>query len=356
VKSYLNYRAGPAIFDMIRQEGLDPARVRALASPAGGPKWFVCVGFDRALMRSRLLERAHPRVLLVGSSAGAWRCLTMACKDAREAHERLRIAYCRNTFTRADTPQTIREALRSNVEDFLKDDDIPYILSHPRFQIAVHVVRGRGPAGSENRSIEGCALLAAGLLNVLSVRGMDLFYERAVFYSGPEEPQFAKDSFPGASFRLTEENIRMAALATGCLPYIISGVVGIPGAGPGVYRDGGLRDYQLNQDYCPGKDGVTLFFHYQERIIPGWFDKILPSRRPPARAFDRVLQVYPSERFIKLLPDGRLPDRKDFVVYADNPGERIRRWDQVSQASEVLGEEFLEAVESGSIRNQVEQI
>ena len=108
--SYLNYRAGSSILPLIRDEGLRPERIRVLVGPAGGPKWFVSVGFDRAIIKSRFLEKSG-RVLLAGASAGAWRCLTMACSDPLDAHERLRIAYSRNVFTAEDTPATIARLL-----------------------------------------------------------------------------------------------------------------------------------------------------------------------------------------------------------------------------------------------------
>ena len=73
MKDYIQFKAGPKIIDAIRDEGLDPKRIGALAGPAGGPKWFVSVGFDRMLMESRFLERGEDRVLLAGSSAGAYR-------------------------------------------------------------------------------------------------------------------------------------------------------------------------------------------------------------------------------------------------------------------------------------------
>ncbi len=290
---------------------------------------------------------------MAGSSAGGWRCLAMACKDAVNAYEKLRIAYSRNVFTAQDTPRTIGDALRRNVNDFIGDDDIPHILNHRVFNLAVHTVRSRGPAASENRRLQGAALLGAAALNVVSPFGMDLFFERVVFYSGPEKPDFLDNWFQGRAVPLTGENVREAALATGSLPYIIAGVKNIPGAPPGIYRDGGLRDYQLNEDYRPGEGSVTLFFHYQRKVVPGWFDKPLSWRRPPRGSLDRVLQVYPSEEFVRMLPDGRIPDREDFTTFVDDPSERIRRWDEVSRLSELLGEEFLEDVESGRIRNLV---
>jgi hypothetical protein len=352
MKDYIQFKAGPKIIDAIRDGGLDPKRIGALAGPAGGPKWFVSVGFDRMLMESRFLERGQDRVLLAGSSAGAWRCLAMACKDPAVAYEKLRIAYSRNVFTAADNAATVSDALRKNVEAFLTDADIDHILQHPVYDLAVHAVRAKGPAASENLRIQGTALLLAAAMNVLTRRAMNLFFQRAVFFSGPQPPAFV-GSFNGSAIRLERENTRKAALATGSLPYIVRGVQDISGAAVGVYRDGGLIDYQLNQDYCPAGDKITLFFHYQERIVPGWFDKPIKWRVPPSGSLDRVLQVYPGRDFVALLPDGRLPDRQDFITFVDDPAERIRRWDQASETSEILGKEFLEAVESGKIRSLV---
>lgn len=356
MKSYLEYRAGSTARAIIREQGLDPRTVRVFVAAAGGPKWFVSVGFDRAIMKSRFLEQSGKRVLLAGSSAGAWRCLTMACTDPLDAHERLRIVYSRNIFTRNDTAHSIGKALEKNVHNFLDEESVPFVLNYPTFDLAIHVVRGRGPAGSEKKSVQGSAILAAALLNVISTRGMDLFFERVVFHSGPEPPHVVQNSFKGKFYRLSPENLRMVAVATGSLPYIVSGVHNIPNARPGVYRDGGLTDYQLNTNYCPGENGIILFFHYQKRIIPGWFDKRLWWKRPPRGSLDQVLQVYPGTDFVRLLPEGRLPDRNDFTAYVDNPQERIRRWDTVAQLSNILGEQFIEAVESGKIRDRIQPI
>jgi hypothetical protein len=355
MKTYLEYKAGPAILDMIREEGLKPERVRVFAGPAGGPKWFVSVGFDKALMKSRLLERGGNRVLLAGASAGAWRCLAMACRDPLSAYENLRIAYSRNIFTAQDTPLSVRAALQKNVNDFLEDANVPYILEHPVYDMAIHTVRSKGPAASDNRAMQGSALLAAALMNAVSPVFMRVFFERVVFFCAQEAPSFL-ESFKGSAVRLNRENFRMAALATGSLPYVVRGVPDIPGARSGVYRDGGLMDYQLNQDYDPPEGTMALFFHYQERIVPGWFDKILKWRRPPEGSLGQVLQVYPGADFVKMLPDSRLPDRNDFTIFVNNPMERIRRWDEVSRLSEILGDEFLEAVESNRIRELVRPI
>jgi hypothetical protein len=356
MKSYIRYRAGPGILPLLRDEGLDPRRVRVFCAPAGGPKWFVSVGFDRALISGGFLTRGPGRVLLAGSSAGAWRCLAMACRTPPDAYERLRVSYSRNTFTARDTPLSVQEALRKNVSDFIEDRDIEYILGHPTYDVAVHTVRARGPAASRVQGVEGLGLAAAAILNAVSPAAIGALFERVVFFSGSREPAFIGNSFPGTGVRLVKENLRDAALATGCLPYFVTGVENIVGSPPGVFRDGGITDYQLNADYEPGPDGVTLFFHYQERIVPGWFDKPLRRRRPSPRMLHRVLQVYPGPDFIRLLPGGRLPDREDFRTFVDRPTERIRRWDEVSKVSAILGEEFADHVESGRIGSLAEPL
>ena len=157
-------------------------------------------------------------------------------------------------------------------------------------------------------------------------------------------PDFVSSDLKDLAYKMNNKNLKEIALATGSLPYFIEGVSGIFGEQEGVYRDGGLMNYQLNEDYRPG-EGLTLFFHYQERIVPGWFDKKLTWKKPASKSLDRVLQIFPSATFIKMLPDGRIPDRTDFVTYVNDPKERIQRWDQVSETSQLLAEDFMESVE-----------
>ncbi len=82
----------------------------------------------------------------------------MACRNPQQAYEKLRIAYSRNVFTEKDTPKTLSAALQRNVDSFIHEEDIPTILGHPAFDLAIHTVRGRGPAGSERRPIQAAAI------------------------------------------------------------------------------------------------------------------------------------------------------------------------------------------------------
>jgi hypothetical protein len=123
-----------------------------------------------------------------------------------------------------------------------------------------------------------------------------------------------------------------------------------------MYRDGGLTDYHLNNRYVKRNEDITLLFHHQERIIPGWLDKKLKYRRPPDSFLKNVLMVYPSEDLIQKFPGGKIPDREDFKIYIDDPETRIKNWRRVVDLCAPLGEQFIELVESKKIRYIVEKM
>jgi hypothetical protein len=79
-------------------------------------------------------------------------------------------------------------------------------------------------------------------------------------------------------------------------------------------------------------------------------------RHVPAECLSNVLMVCPTDDFIKKLPGGLVPNRKDFKTFADNPSERIARWEKVVSLSSHLGEQFLELIESGRLGAVVQQL
>ena len=52
--------AGKTALGIIRDEGLDPRRISIVASAAGGPKWLVLNGLDRALFGAFFQGRTAP--------------------------------------------------------------------------------------------------------------------------------------------------------------------------------------------------------------------------------------------------------------------------------------------------------
>jgi len=200
-------------------------------------------------------------------------------------------------------------------------------------------------------ALHGPTMLAAALLNQPSARCLELLFERVLMLSRPDSWAVP---FDGKRARLTRENFRDTALATGSVPMYFEPVQQISGAPPGRYLDGGLTDYHLRQQHLARRSGLVLFPHFQERIVPNWFDRWNPRRRPSAKTTDNLLQIFPSDRFLEHLPGGRIPTRQDFVDFADDAEMRITRWLQVVRESDRLGELLVDDVEQGRIGDLVE--
>ena len=69
--------------------------VDVVAGAAGGPKWLVLCGLDRAIFTSWIMERTRP-VHLLGSSVGAWRFAALA--QGMDAYERFLEAVHKGTI------------------------------------------------------------------------------------------------------------------------------------------------------------------------------------------------------------------------------------------------------------------
>lgn len=354
----LLYRAGPAARATIRRHGLQPSSIRALAGPASGPKWLVLTGIDRAIIASGLLTAtdhggAGDRPLLVGSSAGGWRALALACPDPAAVYRELEDAYVGQVFSRNVKPADISAAYHTMLSRLMTPTRTRHVLQAARVDVALHVARARGPAGSSRHKVQAAAMVAAAGLNALSAWTMRLFFGRVLLHTSP--PRW-RVRFDGEVVPLTEDNLLSAALSTGTIPLYMHAVRDLPGASGGRFIDGGLTDYHLNQRYTNDVDGVVLFPHFQKRIVPNWFDRYLPRRTPSASALDNVLQLFPSLDFVAGLPGGRIPNRDDFIRLIDDPEERIRRWREASTASERLGEQFLDDLERGRIPDLVREM
>ena len=351
--SDISVRAGKNAFEIIRDGGFSLDRVSAYFGPAVGPRWLVSAGFDLTLMREDSLGRRNP-VLLVGASAGAWRFAAWLQPEPEKSYRILMDKYATAVYTRSETPQSVLVALSGIIDSYLEDDALPFALDNKRYRLAVITARGKNLVASEVRWIQKAGLGLCYLLNAARRSFVFSFAERIVFYSGAKPPLFClRKDFLGRYIPLGEVNFKAAVLASGAIPLIVAGVRDIYGAPYGVYRDGGLIDYHLTMNYGSGRGDVVLFFHHQDRIIPGWLDKRLKSRVPCPDVLDNVLMVHPAEEFVTRLPRGKVPERDDFVLFLDDPAARIKNWERAVALSAHLGEQFLELVESGRLKDVV---
>lgn len=302
------------------------------------------------------LGRKNP-VQLVGSSAGAFRFAAWLQPEAVSSYKKLIDAYINVTYSGEDTPPVLLGKITGIINEYLEDDALPFALGNKKYRLVVITARGRGLVALENPTLQKTGLAACFLLNYLKRENIYKFAERVVFYNASKPPSFClKQHFRGSYVQLNEINFKYAVLASGAIPLVIAGVRDIYGAPRGVYRDGGLIDYHLTHQFAEKENDIVLFFHHQERIIPGWLDKNIPKRLPEPHTLNNVLMVFPTQSFIENLPCGKVPDRTDLVTFVDDQEARIRNWRRAVDLSAPLGEDFLELVESGKIRDVVEKL
>ena len=184
----------------------------------------------------------------------------------------------------------------------------------------------------------------------MSRRLLGRSFDRILFRTVDTDIGF--DDLETHTFELTPDRVRHALLSSGSIPLLMEGVRTTPGV-PGTLFDGGIIDYHFDFEF-KRRDGLTLFPHFFDRITPGWFDKLLPWRRPAPDALSDVVFVAPSDEFVAALPGGRVPDRNDFLEFETS--ERIARWRGIVEQCRILGDEFAELIESNRLAGVLEPL
>lgn len=349
----LRILAGPTALRMLRADGFNPDAFSVMAGASGGAKWLVLGGLDHALAEHFVARRTR-KLFLVGSSIGAWRSCCHAQADPRAAFARFEEAYLAQRYRAHPTAAEVSQVTAGILDALLGERGVSEILSHPLLRLSLVADRARHLAAVEAPWVQKLVLGAAALANVVSCASLRLFFTRTLFHDPRDRPPFMDSRrLPAVNVPLSPDNLVPAVMATGAVPLVLRGVPAIVGAPPGLYRDGGIIDYHFNCDLSDG-DGMVLYPHFYPHVVPGWFDKMLPWRRAGAAALDRTVILCPSDAFVAGLPDGKIPDRKDFWHFDD--AERLRRWRFALQASQRLGEEFAELVASGGLPARAEPL
>ncbi len=315
-----SFRAGPAALEILRDRGLTPETLGGIVGPASGPRWLVLADLDRALMASGLLDRGAK--VLSGASAGAWRMLALASPRRLQVHAELLERYVTMAFPPKVRPEVVSQAYRDMLDDLFPAADRPALLGDQDLTLALHVVLARGPAASSVRSLHLAGVFAAGFPRLLSRSIERLPGLTRVVASNRPLGQLAGLR----TATLDPDTLIDFALGSGTVPWYMEPVTA-PAPLRGRLLDGGLTDYHFRTPLAP--EGIILVPHFTGRLLPTWFDQFRDGRAPDRRLLDRVLLISPSPELIATLPDGRLPDRNDFVTYANDPATRINRWRQV---------------------------
>jgi hypothetical protein len=356
----LDIFAGPRALQHIRQHGLRAQDVAVVPAAAGGPKGLIFQAMDQWLFGEWLPSAPRERSL-IGASIGAWRMAAACQKDPAAAFKRLGDLYCGQRYTAKPDTAEIDRVCRKLLWDFVTGHEAD-ILSHPHYRMHLLANRGRGLlANPVTRSAEIRGFATAAFANLVGRERLAGSIERVVLGDARDPLPWLQSKWDGFSTQfaaLNAQNLAPALLASGTLPMIMPPVRGIEGAPEGTYWDGGMIDYHLALPYSRLQDEeIVLYPHFTPYIIPGWLDKVLPWRRahkgPNRHWLDNVVMVVPSRDFLKTLPRGKLPDRKDFTFYGTDHDARIASWGQAIGEAGRLRDElaaFISKPDAGAIR------
>lgn len=349
----LRFKAGPGAYRDIRKRGFSPERIGTFAGASGGAKWLVLSQLDR-IIAGRILPQLAGPVHLLGSSIGAWRFACYAQTDPLAAIERFETAYLEQSYSPRPDAAEISRKSREILAHVLGENGATEIVGHPALRTHVLTVRSRYLTASERRPLLASGLLLAAMANAMSRRTLGAFFARSLFYDPRDLPPFYNvTGFPLDRVVLTERNLADAVSASGAIPMVLQGVRNIEGAPPGIYRDGGVIDYHL--DLPLGEpDRLTIYLHFFEQLVPGWFDKRLRWRRHNPLHLDRTLLICPSAEFIAALPGGKVPDRSDFLTMS--PSRRITVWRDVINTCMSLADDLDDVFEKDRLAARLEPL
>jgi hypothetical protein len=348
--SSLTLLAGPRALAIIRERGLRAEDVDVMPGASGGAKWLAIAGLDRFLARDFFSGPRQRPMHLIGSSIGAWRMACFAQRDPISAFARGHDGYIyRQRYSAKPSPREVTGVMTGILHNVLGETGAAEILAHSWARVHFITAMGLALAASAQRFALSTSLVIAAVANAVSRRSLGLQMKRCVFHSaGSDTPFVGLTDLPTVHLPLTRDNLPAVLLASGAIPLLLEGV-NIPGREGEVHWDGGVIDYHPDLDFGAG-EGLVLYPHFFDHIIPGWFDKPLRWRRGKSGNFDRVLLVAPSQEFVRSLPGGKIPDRRDFYTMPE--AERMKRWQRVREASERLGDELGELI----IRNRVADV
>ncbi|MDP9898881.1 phospholipase [Variovorax ginsengisoli] len=341
----LRLHAGPLALQHLRSHGLQPHDVRIVPGAAGGPKGLILGPIDRFLFGEWLTRSSQP-IDLVGASIGAWRLANACLDDPMRALRDFEAGYIAQHFEvpagqKRLTARQVSAQFSAGLQSFYGGRSRE-VLHHPRYRLHVITAHGRHILGREARARTALGYLGAFAANSVRRKSLGAWLERVVFSTQDVGLPFDTQDFPTRRAVLSEANFELALQASCSIPFMLEAVHDIPGAPPGAYWDGGITDYHLHLDYQAGTDGLVLYPHFQQAVVPGWLDKGLKWRHKATPFLDRTVVLAPSAAWVASLPNGKLPDRKDFVHYARDPAGRMAAWRAAATAAQQLADELQE--------------
>lgn len=326
----------------IEQHGLQPEHIHTVFGASGAAKWLAIYGLDQAIL-NQWLPRAPQPVKVFGTSVGAFKFAAACHNNGTDGMRDLAEGYIHQRYPNGDIgPDAIEREFKTITDSIINPRKVEEILNHPKYRFACGTVRCHGGLALESQWRQKLASVGAALKNVRGRAGLQRTLDRVAFFdSRADFPIRGLDGYLTQPVALNSDNFYDAIRASGAIPVYMHGIRDIKGAGPGMYRDGGMLDYHPVPGNLWDSEELVLYPHFYPYCKEGWFDKLHPKRKASSQLMRNVIMISPSQQFLESTELGRIPDRKDFVSYANNDAKRIQLWQEVQQRSVEMGEEFL---------------
>lgn len=350
----LQVYAGEKALRHIKHNGLQPKDVGSIIGASGAAKWLAIAGLDRALFSEWLTDAEQP-IDVLGTSIGAFKLAAALRAEPAQAIDQLALDYIAQSYGPEQT-LTVSEGTADLLRHLLDNGGAEEILNSPRYRYHCIAVRCLGGLASSEEWPQKLAMAGAFFRSLTGRSALNRQLQRVVF-SDPRSERALKvqDNYSTERLPLSAAGFSDALLASGSIPVYMDAIA--DPAGKGVLRDGGLLDYHPVPAYFWQQDeAITLYPHFYRELKAGWFDKFFPWRKVPADLLDNVVMLAPSASHIASLPDGKIPERQDFIRFQHDQEERRRRWRIAVERSHILGEEFLRLMEGDKLASVVQAI
>ncbi len=376
--SVLQIQAGRRALAHIREHGLSPDDISAVFGASGAAKWLSICGLDSAIFNDWLSQSQQP-ISLMGTSVGAMKLAAAVQPDCRTRFAEFAARYTAQHYDGKPTAEAVAKETDGVINAALGSDGDEHLLQHSRYQFhcgAVHVSGNLAAAGPRTQvlgmaALAGVALrgrkpLRRKLSRVIFSPPAGAFTSSSKHQSKVEFPITSQDGIDTLHVTLNKDNLRTALLASGAIPVYLNAVHLLEAPNPVVashdnlhyhgrrsdrklvLRDGGLLDYHpVPNNLSENSDGLVLYPHFYSKLTECWFDKFYPWRTVPPSKLDNVILISPTTEFVRSLPGGRIPDRRDFLKFQDRDEVRVERWREATARSEELGDVWMQIAQRG---------
>jgi len=341
---WLKVKAGKNIHSKLTQTGLNLEDIKIWAGAAGGPKWIILFELDKYLTKNYFNLATNP-ITHIGGSIGAWRATCYSLDQPTKAIERLGYEYINQSYDSYPTTDEVSQKIKQIIYNSIGDEGIKQILNpkNKYLNILSSKVNFKTLGQSDLKLKYNFGKLALAYL--VHRKTINHFAERTIF-SNSDESILKEDGIKTRVIKLDNQNIAKALISTGSIPLKMNPVI----IDEAEYWDGGLVDYHLDMNYKL-KDEIVFYPHFFSEIKPGWFDKF--NRYRKSQYHHNTLLLYPSQEFIKRLPNQKLTDLKDFTTYMDDTKKRIKVWNQAAEMGKHLVDDFVQLLRPEVMRENL---